>query len=116
MDTRINAAGIDVRCKTRSTFFKTENAERYLGTLCKHFGHKVPVTLEPGSGRIELPFGQCTLSANAAGLRLTATAPDQLQLDKTIEVISSHLERFAFRENPTLDWTYPDNSADNTAA
>lgn len=88
-----------------STFFATENAERYLGTLCKHFGHKVPVTHEPGAGRIELPFGQCELRSEAAGLGLTATAEDQQKLDKTIEVVTSHLERFAFRENPELAWT-----------
>ncbi|MDQ2095159.1 DUF2218 domain-containing protein [Rhodalgimonas zhirmunskyi] len=87
-----------------STFFKTENAERYLGTLCKHFGHKVPVTHDTGSGRIELPFGHCALTADETGLSLTATASDLPQLDKTIEVISSHLDRFAFRENPQLDW------------
>lgn len=88
-----------------STFFKTENAERYLGTLCKHFGHKVPVTYEPGSGHIELPFGQCDLRAETAGLALTAEAADKPGLDKTIQVITSHLERFAFRENPDLTWT-----------
>ncbi|SFB10427.1 hypothetical protein SAMN05421688_2872 [Poseidonocella pacifica] len=99
-----------------STYFKTENAERYLGTLCKHFGHKVPVTHEAGCGRIELPFGQCMLRADASALNLTATAPDKAQVDKTIEVISSHLERFAFRENPTLDWTYSDSSVSSTAA
>lgn len=98
-----------------STFFKTENAERYLGTLCKHFGHKVPVTHEPGAGRIELPFGQCTLGADATGLRLTATGADRPQLDKMVEVMSSHLERFAFRENPTLDWTYAESGADSIA-
>lgn len=88
-----------------STFFTTENAQRYLGTLCKHFGHKVPVTYEPGSGRIELPFGQCELRADATGLGLTATAGDRTTLDKTIDVMSSHLDRFAFRENPNLTWT-----------
>lgn len=88
-----------------STFFKTENAERYLGTLCKHFGHKVPVAFEPGSGRIELPFGQCALRADGAGLTLTAEATDTPGLDKTIQVITSHLERFAFRENPDLNWS-----------
>lgn len=87
-----------------STFFNTENADRYLGTLCKHFGHKVPVTYEPGSGRIELPCGACTLTAEAGGLGMSVTAPDQPQLDKTIQVMTSHLERFAFRENPQLDW------------
>lgn len=87
-----------------STFFKTENAERYLGTLCKHFGHKVPVTFETGSGHIELPFGQCDLRADTDGLALTAEAKDKTGLDKTIQVITSHLERFAFRENPDLTW------------
>lgn len=90
-----------------STFFKTEQAERYLGTLCKHFGHKVPVTYDTGSGRIELPFGLCTLSADATGLGLTVTAPDKSGLDRAMQVITSHLERFAFRENPELDWHVP---------
>lgn len=88
-----------------SAFFQTENAERYLGTLCKHFGHKVPVAFEPASGHIELPFGQCDLRAETAGLALTAEAGDKPGLDRTIQVITSHLERFAFRENPELAWT-----------
>ncbi|SDW05307.1 hypothetical protein SAMN05444336_10124 [Albimonas donghaensis] len=88
-----------------SAYFETEHAQRYLGTLCKHFGHKVTVVHEPGFGRIELPFGRCALHADAAGLRLTATADDRPMLDKTIQVMSSHLERFAFRENPDLTWT-----------
>lgn len=87
-----------------STSFTTENAERYLGTLCKHFGHKVPVEIEAGSGRIEFPFGQCVMHADKNGLSLVAKADDQSQLDKTIQVISSHLERFAFRERPNLKW------------
>ncbi|PVH27800.1 DUF2218 domain-containing protein [Pararhodobacter oceanensis] len=87
-----------------STFFNTPNAERYLGTLCKHFGHKVPVTHQPGSGRIELPFGHCELRADESGLQMTVEAPDQPQLDKMTGVITSHLERFAFRENPQLEW------------
>lgn len=87
-----------------STFFSTQNAERYLGTLCKHFGHKVPVTHQSGSGRIELPFGQCMLRADEFGLRVTIEASDKPHLDKTANVISSHLDRFAFRENPQLEW------------
>jgi hypothetical protein len=94
-----------------STYFTTENAQRYLGTLCKHFGHKVPVTHETASGRIELPFGQCDLRTDEAGLTLIATASDRPQLDKTIEVMSGHLDRFAFRENPELTWTFEDAEA-----
>ncbi|WP_323771709.1 DUF2218 domain-containing protein [Antarctobacter sp.] len=88
-----------------STFFSTDRADRYLGTLCKHFGHKVPVRHDKGTGQIELPFGLCVLSADETGLALSVEASDKSQLDKTIKVISSHLERFAFRENPDLTWT-----------
>lgn len=93
-----------------STVFKTENAEWYLGTLCKHFGHKVSVNCAPGVGFIALPFGQCRLGADASGPRLTATAPDQPGLDRTIEVLTSHLECFAFREHPVLAWATVENS------
>lgn len=87
-----------------TTFFNTDNAARYLGTLCKHFGHKVPVTCDGRAGRIDFPFGNCALQADASGLSLRASAANQPDLDKTIQVITSHLERFAFRENPQLDW------------
>ena len=58
--------------------------------------------------RIELPFGRCELHADTTGLGLTVTAADRPMLDKTINVISSHLDRFAFRENPDLTWTVPE--------
>ena len=93
-----------------STFFATDNAERYLGTLCKHFGHKVPVAYEVGFGRIELPFGQCTLRTDETGLSMTVAANDRPLLDQTIQVISSHLDRFAFRENPDLTWDFTESS------
>ncbi|MFY0647652.1 DUF2218 domain-containing protein [Sulfitobacter geojensis] len=86
------------------TTFKTEQAQRYLGTLCKHFGHKVPVELDGNTGRIELPFGQCELVANDDALDMKVSADTKADLDKTAQVIASHLERFAFRENPELEW------------
>ncbi|WP_386682687.1 DUF2218 domain-containing protein [Loktanella sp. R86503] len=86
------------------TTFKTEHAKRYLGTLCKHFGHKVPVQLDGNHGRIELPFGQCELAALDGALDMTVSAETKADLDKTAQVIASHLERFAFRENPQIDW------------
>lgn len=90
-----------------TTTFPTPNASRYLGTLCKHFGHKVPVEFDTTQGRIELPFGQCTLAAGETALNLTVTAEDRPALDRLCQVIGSHLERFAFRENPELDWQVP---------
>ncbi|UWQ98184.1 DUF2218 domain-containing protein [Rhodobacteraceae bacterium S2214] len=86
------------------TTFKTEQAQRYLGTLCKHFGHKVPVELDGNTGRIDLPFGQCELAANDAALDMKVSAENKADLDKTAQIIASHLERFAFRENPQIEW------------
>ncbi|PHQ86860.1 MAG: 2,4-dihydroxyhept-2-ene-1,7-dioic acid aldolase [Thalassobium sp.] len=86
------------------TTFRTEQAKRYLGTLCKHFSHKVPVELDGNSGRIELPFGQCELDASGDGLNMKVSAETKADLDKTAQVIASHLERFAFRENPQIEW------------
>ena len=86
------------------TTFKTEQAQRYLGTLCKHFGHKVPVELDGNTGRIDLPFGQCELAANDGALDMKVSAENKVDLDKTAQVIASHLERFAFRENPQIEW------------
>lgn len=89
-----------------TTHFNTEHAERYLGTLCKHFGHKVPVTHTRNQGAIKLPFGTCTLSASDSGLTLHVTADDRAKLEQTVQVITSHLERFAFREDPDLSWAF----------
>ncbi len=85
--------------------FPTQNANRYLGTLCKHFGHKVPTGLDAGAGWIGFPFGRCDLAATDADLTLTASAPTQEDLDKVKQVVGSHLERFAFREDPSLRWS-----------
>lgn len=45
---------------SQSATFKTENASRYLQTLCKHFGHKVEVRFDAHSGEISFPVGRST--------------------------------------------------------
>lgn|GEM_PF-4305252 len=35
----------------------TENANRYLQQLCKHWSHKMDVTFTPDEGRIDFPNG-----------------------------------------------------------
>ncbi|HVI90209.1 MAG TPA: DUF2218 domain-containing protein, partial [Dongiaceae bacterium] len=37
---------------------QTTSALRYLGQLCKHFGHKVPSSLEGDHGWIAFDFGR----------------------------------------------------------
>lgn len=81
----------------------TAHASRYLQQLCKHFGHKVPVEFTPETGRVSLPFGACEFAATSEALTLTATS-EAANLPKLEQFLGSHLSRFAFRENPTIEW------------
>ncbi|MFZ2872745.1 DUF2218 domain-containing protein [Zavarzinia sp.] len=85
----------------------TTSAKRYLGQLCKHFGHKIPVDLDldEGQGRIAFPFGACRLAAADGTLHLTAEAEGPDALAQVQTVIASHLTRFAFREELAVTWT-----------
>ena len=85
----------------------TPLASRYLQQLCKHFAHKLPVTFDPQQGRIEFQAGTCELVAAAGALTLRAEAADPEALARLEQVVASHLERFAFREQPQLAWAPP---------
>ncbi|MEM5501628.1 DUF2218 domain-containing protein [Ahrensia kielensis] len=89
---------------TSTAQITTERANGYLQQLCKHFGHKVEVQFDPKSGLIKLPFGTCALNADQNILDMTVSAETQAELTKVRRVIASHLERFAFRENPKIVW------------
>ncbi|SFR49586.1 DUF2218 domain-containing protein [Litoreibacter janthinus] len=89
---------------TNTVRITTTRASTYLQQLCKHFGHKVEVQFDPHSGHIKFPFGQCDLSTEQDSLVLTVTAENQADQTKIRSVIASHLERFAFRENPKIEW------------
>lgn len=84
--------------------FETDRAGRYLEILCLHFGRKVPTDFSSNAGWVQFPFGRCDMTAERRQLQLRACAENQSQLDEVVTVMTSHLERFAFRENPTLDW------------
>lgn len=88
---------------SRTATITSERASGYLQQLCKHFSHKVPVEFTPEAGEITLPFGSCSLKAEGDTLSLAVTAEAEA-LDKMQKVIGDHLARFAFRENPTLNW------------
>ncbi len=89
---------------TATTHVPTATPGRYIGRLCKHFAHKIPVSFDQQQGRIEFPFGLALLAAEPDGLRLSVQAADQEQLTKLREVVASHFERFAWQEALALDW------------
>jgi hypothetical protein len=80
---------------------------RYLAQLCKHFQHKLPVTLDEGHGRIEFAAGPCELDAETAAgiLVMRVIASDESGLARLEDVVARHLVRFAFREKPEVLWT-----------
>jgi hypothetical protein len=82
----------------------TKSALRYLGQLCKHFGHKVPSSLDGDHGWIAFDFGRCHLAASNEELSLHNTAASVEALQRLEEVIARHLERFAFRETLAITW------------
>jgi hypothetical protein len=86
----------------------TKSALRYLGQLCKHFGHKVPASIEGDHGWIAFDFGRCHLAANDEELSLHNSAATPEGLDRLEQVIASHLERFAFREELGITWQRED--------
>lgn len=83
---------------------ETEMAERYLGQLCKHFAHRIPATFDGPRGRIEFPLGICTLEAEANVLVMSAESANDENLAKLEDVVARHLERFAFRDKPAIEW------------
>ena len=78
---------------------------RYLAQLCKHFEHKLPVTLVEDRGRIEFSGGVCALEAGDDALTMRLTAEDEAALARLEDVVARHLVRFAFREPPDVRWT-----------
>lgn len=93
----------------------TLNGSRYLQQLCKHWSHNLSVTFTPEAGTVIFPKnargadwpGDATLALtayeDALECRLEASVAEQR--DALKGVVSSHLDRFAFREAPlTFDW------------
>jgi uncharacterized protein len=93
-----------MKMPTSTARVATETPGRYLGQLCKHFEHKLPVAFTPTHGQISFDFGVCVLDAEAGTLVMRAEAEDAESLAKTQEVVARHLERFAFREPPQIVW------------
>lgn len=83
----------------------TENGWKYLQQLCKHWSHKLEVELGEKSGVVRFGEAVATMRADdqALTVEIEAASPDVLERMKG--VVSSHLDRFAFREAPLpFDW------------
>ncbi len=79
----------------------TEHGSRYLQQLCKHWSHKMPVEFNADAGSVKFPNGSiATMVAKDATLEVTVDVPEGEDAARMQGVVSSHLDRFAFREAP----------------
>ncbi|MBS0465848.1 MAG: DUF2218 domain-containing protein [Proteobacteria bacterium] len=85
----------------------TVEPARIILRLCKHWGHKFPVSYDEQQGRIELPMGLCLLQAGEG--RLTARLEGQpgADMDKFEQVVAEHAQRMARGETYQWDWQRP---------
>ena len=83
---------------TAEARWETALSARYMAQLCKHFAHRLRVTLQERDGRIEFEGGACDLWAEPEALRMRLTATDEEQLVRLQGVVTRHLQRFAFRD------------------
>ena len=84
----------------------TLSASRYLQQLAKHWSHKMEVVFTPEERTITFPNGSTLeMRASSETLDVILTVPEDGDVARMREVVSSHLDRFAFREAPlTFDW------------
>lgn len=90
--------------QTSRARIETAKARTYMIQLCKHFGHKIPVTWTDTHGRIEFPIGVCEAAVEDGALSLTASTANETQLPQLQDVIARHLARFAYKENLAIEW------------
>lgn len=85
----------------------TPNGGKYVQQLCKHWSHKLPVELEGDKGVVTFEGAVLTLDAGAEAIEVSLRGQDRAAVERLKSVVSSHLDRFAFREAPlTFDWAW----------
>lgn len=88
-----------------SALVPTEHASKYLQQLCKHWSHRLEVTFDTMQGTVTFPEAVATMSAREGGLEVTVESAAAEKVERLKGVVSSHLDRFAFREAPlTFEW------------
>ena len=84
----------------------TANSGRYLRQLCKHWAHKLDVAFTAEEGTVRFPEAVAVMRAEPEALVVTIEGAETAVVDRMKAVVSSHLDRFAFKEAPlAFDWS-----------
>jgi uncharacterized protein len=87
----------------------TANAANYIQQLCKHWSHRLEVDLSDQKGVVRFPAAVVTLEAGADALQVAIEGEESEEVERLKGVVSTHLDRFAFREAPLpFDWSAPE--------
>ena len=81
---------------------QTQQPERVMKRLCKHWGHKFPVELGEQQSSIELPMGVCRMLCTDI-LRVELQG-DAEQMATFQQVVADHLRRMASSEELVIEW------------
>jgi hypothetical protein len=82
----------------------TDNPQRLIRRLCKHWSHKFPVSFDEQQGEIELSLGHCLLKAQEGGLQVRLQAAEDEQILRLQTVVGDHLQRMAAAPLPEFAW------------
>ena len=64
----------DAAALRSEAWWETQSAPRYMAQLCKHFAHRIPVTLNERDGQMVFGAGVCDVVSEETGLRMRAVA------------------------------------------
>lgn len=82
----------------------TDNPQRLIRRLCKHWGHKFPVSFDEQQGDIQLGLGHCLLTAMEGELHVRLQAAQDEQIQRLQTVVVDHLQRMAAAPLPEFVW------------
>ncbi|THV14154.1 DUF2218 domain-containing protein [Rhizobium rhizophilum] len=83
----------------------TDSGWKYLQQLCKHWAHKLEVELGEQKGVVKFAEATAVVTSDDQALTVEIEASSPEVLERMKGVVSSHLDRFAFREAPLpFDW------------
>ena len=67
-----------------NAIIQTQNPQRIMNRLCKHWAHKLPVTLSSDQGEIKLPMGICRLYCTDLLIQVVKREKYEYRFKKTL--------------------------------